>query len=549
MSAQREGTGQSEGAVNNEEAAPTLRTRPVSWIIAKLRGLLIVSPIPATRILSALMAVALTILPLGLLNYANSGAIADPAPLFEIAAIAGLVALISAVLLGRVLAPHVAAILVGALGYGFFSLSWFESSSTMSLLVVWAVSSIFGGLVLVWLVGSARWAVVTAAIAATLIAATLFGLSIFGTAERVDIAQGDVPAALAFSEVPSVRPNVYLFVLDGFARPDITTEQFAEHGHDFDLSGSIDALEDLGFIQDLEGTANYPQTILSVPSTLNAKYHHLPEAPLSGRDIWLQGQAALSGENTLVNSLRTAGYEYWHSSSVLWATSACDADIADRCIGNPGTDTETLAAVWSETPLRRVQGPDLDTVTDPTTVVADTLASRDAQPTDEPYLLFSHIISPHHPYRFNDDCSRRPDGVEGLSFVEGGAPEFRPLYSGAATCVASQLESAMAELIERDPTAIIFLQADHGSSFEVDPENNPWDEKMVRERMGIFRMTRMPDHCRSDDPAAQSLVNTVPLIVGCIAGEEPDLIESRILLSDFVTADVRDADRPLIEVR
>ena len=533
----------------NEEPAPTLRDQPASWLVARLRAVLLVAPIPGTRVLSPLITVALTTLPLGLLNYFNSEAIADPRPLLEIAAIAGLTALVLSALLGRVLAPHVAGIFVGALGYGFFSMSWLQNPSTVSLIIAWVFSSLLGGYVLLWLIGSTRWAVVTAAVVTTVISATLFGLSTFGAPEPAELAEREIPESLAFADVPEDRPNIYLFVLDGFARPDITAEQFVEHGVDFDLSESISGLEDLGFSQDLEATANYPQTILSVPSTLNAEYHHVPEAPLAGFDIWNQGRAALSGENVLVNTLRTAGYEYWHSSSVLWAAGACDAEVADRCIGDPGTDTETLEALWAETPLRWVQGADLDTVTDPTTVVADILASRETQPTNDPYLLFSHIISPHHPYRFNSDCSRRPDGSEGLSFVEGGEPQFRPLYSGAATCVASQLESAMTTLIEHDPTAIVFLQADHGSPFEADLEDNPWDEKMVRERMGIFRMIRMPDHCRSSDPAAQSLVNTVPLIVGCLNGQEPELIESRILLSDFVTANVRDADSPLIEAR
>lgn len=534
-----------------QNSAPplSLRDQPVSWVLARLRGLVGVEPIPGTRIFGLLVAVALTSLPLGLLNYFNSAAIADPAPLFEIALVASLVALISAAALGRFLAPHVAGVMVGALGYGFFSLSWLESSSTVGLVLIWVFSSLVGALVIVWLIGNARWAVAAAAISTTGIAATLFGLSLLNADEPADIAQRVVPETLAFSEVPGERPNVYLFVLDGFARPDITVEQFSEHDVDFDISESIGALERLGFVQDLDGTANYPQTILSVPSTLNAEYHHVPEQPLAGGEIWLEGRAALTGNNTLVNSLRAAGYEYWHSSSVLWAASACDVEIADRCLGNPGTDIETRDAIWSETPLRNVQGIDLDTVTDPTTVVRDILASREANPTDDPYFVFSHLISPHHPYRFNDDCSRRGDSAEGMSFTEGGEPQFRPLYAGAAACAASQLESAMTDLLEADPTAIIFLQADHGSPFETDPENNPWDDKMVRERMAIFRMTFMPDECRSSDPAAQSLINTAPLIVSCISGEEPQLIESRILLSDFVTANVRDAEVPLIESR
>ena len=54
---------------------------------------------------------------------------------------------------------------------------------------------------------------------------------------------------------------------------------------------------------------------------------------------------------------------------------------------------------------------------------------------------------------------------------------------------------------------------------------------MTRERLGIFRMTRLPDDCRSEDPVAQSLINTVPLLIGCVSGVEPDLREARVLLN------------------
>lgn len=44
-------------------------------------------------------------------------------------------------------------------------------------------------------------------------------------------------------------------------------------------------------------------------------------------------------------------------------------------------------------------------------------------------------------------------------------------------------------------------------------------------------MTRLPEQCQTDDPAAQSLINTTPLILGCLRGETPDLIDARIQLN------------------
>ncbi len=492
----------------------------------------------------------MTSLPLGLLNFFNQNTIANPAPLHRAALIAGVVALVASISLGRWLAPHVAGLIVGTFGYWFFSMSWVDTNDSAGLIYTWGLVSVISAFVLIWLIGSARWSITLAALAISAVAALLFGGPLLNTAEAQDFAVDDAaPTALAFAQLPDERPNVYLFVLDGFARPSITEQQFSSRGVEFDISAPLAELEQLGFEQDLEASVNYPQTILSVPSTLNASYPHLPEAQSSAADIWAEGRQALAGNNLLVNSLRTAGYEYWHSSSTIWEASRCREEIADRCLGDPGIDFEASRAVWDETPLRNLVSGNLDRAPDPTTVVGEILAARQSTAEDQPYFLFSHILSPHQPYRFDENCSVR-ESREGLSLSFGHAPEHRPLYAGEAVCLSNQLVTAMTDLLEADPTALIFLQADHGSAFEVDFDNHSWDEPMVEERFGIFRMTHLPDRCRSDDPAAESVINTVPVIIGCIAGEEPELIDPRILLVNWSPAvEVQESELGLIPQR
>ena len=522
-----------------------------SWLLRYFMSLGKVDEVPGTRLLSAGLAAAATSLPLGLLNFFNAGAIIDPAPLYRISVFASVIAFVVAVVLGRFVAPHIAGTLVGALGYGFFSLSWIGNAPTWILVATWFVVSLAVGCVLLWLIGNARWAVTAASVGVCIAAAVLYGLAPSGQDSISETASGrEVPEALAFAADPTDRPNVYLFVLDGFARPQITTTQFAQHGIDFDIEVQLSQLGELGFEQDLEGTANYSSTVFSVPSTLNASYHVQPGESANRGELAAYAQQTIMGDNALVNSLRSVGYEYWHSSSVIWEASSCDSRIADRCLGDPGLSHEILNAVWAETPIRNLIGVDFDGVTDPTIVVADILEARQSAPADTPYFVFSHIISPHQPYRFNADCSPVAERSTTLTF--GNAPEHRPLYDAAARCLSDQLVTAMTQLLEADPTAIIFLQADHGSVFEVDfrPDRIWQEEVMVRERMGIFRMTHLPEDCRSDAPAAQSLINTVPLIVGCIAGEEPDLIEARILLDPGGGAvELREASTSLIPAR
>ena len=468
-------------------------------------------------------------IPLALLLFNNQGSIANRQPVIEVLLGALAVSATLSVLLGRKLAPHVAASLVGAFGYGFFSLSWLPpSSGTPSLLVFWVASSIIGAAVLVWLLSNSKLVITLASVATSAVVAFLIVASM-GGGPGLETASPVVPESLAFSEELIETPNVYLFILDGFGRPDVLSEQFADLN--LDISSSIDRLGELGFRQDPAGSAAYSQSILSIPSSLNGELHHRPEAELSGLEQWEYGRPALKGDNTLVNSFRSAGYDYWHSGSGIWDASACDPGIADVCLGLDTSDQETIAAIWSLTPVRNHVGsvPFAD-FSDPPSVVASILEARQTQANDEPYIMFSHIISPHQPYRFDENCEFRNRSATGTTLELGHLPEHRPLYVNQVHCLAQQLETAMAELIEADPNALILLQADHGSAFQPAHETLAWDDAAIEERMAVFRMTRLPDRCQSDDLEAQSLVNTPELLLSCVTGNEPDWVEPRMLL-------------------
>lgn len=201
-------------------ADTSVRRGPLSWILRRFVALTSVESVPGTRLLSALFAAAGTSLPLGLLSYFNANEIADPEPLHRVAIVASFVAFVTAAALGRVIAPHVAGILVAALGYGFFSMSWLGTAPTWILISAWLLVSVIGSSVLLWLIGNSRWSISAASLVVGAAAAFLFGfpVSAQAPASEVGVVEREVPRALAFADVPEVRPNIYLFVLDGFAR-------------------------------------------------------------------------------------------------------------------------------------------------------------------------------------------------------------------------------------------------------------------------------------------------------------------------------------------
>jgi len=486
--------------------------------------------ISGTQIASPFLAAALTVLPLGLLLAQNQGRIADPNPIVVIGAIAAGIAIVATALLQIRLAPHVAGALAGAAGYIFFSMSWVGSGSTPTHLIVWFGASIGLAAVILILIGESRTTMLGATAVVSIAAVSTTGIGLAPTA-----APTTTPTALAFTGDVTTTPNIYLFVLDGLARPDVLASQFSDL--DVDIDTSIATLETFGFVLEAEATSNYAETLVSVPSTLNATLHVRPETPLTLEERWAYAQNALRGDNATVSLLTNAGYDYWHSSSGLWDNASCDASIADRCLGDGVSSFEATSAVWSTTPLRNILGKaNPDSIQDPVKLVDQILEARSEGATG-PYMLFSHVMSPHHPYRFDRNCTPIDDPSSSLNV--GSEDHHRSLYADQVTCLGKQLVSSMERLIEADPTAIIFLQADHGSAFNVDFDQRFWSDEALDERMNVFRMTRLPATCRSKDPRAQSVVNTLPIIHGCLTETEPTLVDVEMFTTNYY---------PLVEV-
>lgn len=510
-------TSQNQSQQAESDAADT----PQRSIIRRFFGR---ARIAGTTVPSLFLAAALTVLPLGLLLAQNRGRIADPQPILQIAGIAAGIAALATFLAGKLLAPHVGAAIAGSAGYIFFSMSWVGTGSTATYLTVWLGSAALLSAVVLVLIGDTKSIMLgaTAIVTVAVIATTAIGLAPTSS-------PANTPTALAFTGEVEETPNVYVFILDGFARLDILNTQMGDL--DVDLEPAINSLEALGFALEPAATSNYAETLVSVPSTLNGTLHVTPDTPLTLQERWAYAQNTLRGNNNTVSFLSEAGYDYWHSSSGLWDNAACDASIADRCLGDGVSSFETKSAVWSTTPLRNVLGqPNPDSIQDPTKVVDQILQAR-AEGATDPYFVFSHIMSPHHPYRFDRDCNPINDPSSTISI--GHDAHHRGLYADQVTCLGAQLETSMQRLLDADPSAIIFLQSDHGSAFNVDFDERSWPSDAIDERMSIFRMTRLPEHCRSTDTRAQSVVNTLPLLHGCLTGTEPALVDADMFTTNY----------------
>lgn len=477
-----------------------------------------------------LLGVALAILgPVARLAWflrANATQIADPGPVFVAMGVGAAVCTLLAVGFARASkrSPITTGAVFGAIGYLFFGASIFGSDPVQRP-VVWLVVV---AVVAVGVGDLARRKAPLAILAVLAVGASAFGLVGFAR-ERPEQVERRVSGAPAAPTGGAERtPDVWFFLTDGFGRAD-QLRRVVDH----DAAPFEAALEQRGFEVDPAATVNYPETDLSVPSMLEQR---LPVVTTDDLSKTTQIRGAVRGGNRTVDELEALGYRYVHAAPGLIDWLGCDRDVADLCV-DPGARErvrfgESARSVLDLTPLGpalRASAEKTDPVSDPEQVVEEVLDRRTSFGSD-PMFVYSHLMSPHPPYRVDASCRARSPWIGG---VAGGWPDDqRSAYADATACLERQLERAIDRIISEDPDAIVIVAGDHDPGFGLSSEPlENWTEDQLAERFAAFRAVRMPDACRSDDERASSAVNLFRVVVACLRGDEPQLVEPRAFLT------------------
>lgn len=456
-----------------------------------------------------------TALPLLLVLAQNGQRIADRWLVVRTAAFAAVIAGTLVLILQRFLDWRAAGLTVAAVGYTFFLNSWVANGNGPLFIrfLLWGCMAIFGVIVVRTLIGH------SSAVLRVVSLAVLSLTVIFGVVGQQSGSSGEVPTNLALADLePIETPNVYVLVMDGLSGVDKLKSEFPG----ISIDEPVERLESMGFSVSDISTANYARTHLSIPSLLSGEYQATNENRPDLDGEWDYAKSTLSGNNRLVQTLRGAGYEYWHAQSEVWGHANCSPIHADYCIGRTGSDPETSQALWAMTPLG--SSPTRNVPQDPTRVIDYVLANAES---DGPRLVFAHILSPHNPYKFDAECNSIWVG----SLVEGWQTSYSQMYADETECLMTMLADSMEKLLAADPDAMVLLLSDHGHSFGIAWHKEAWSDRDVDVRFSNFRLARVPDRCRTDDPRGHSLVNVSELIASCLAGREPSWQDIRLFTS------------------
>lgn len=301
-------------------------------------------------------------------------------------------------------------------------------------------------------------------------------------------------------------PNIYYIMTDSYARRDQLLNLF-----NYDNSPFLGYLKDHGFYVADQAYSNYPQTFLSLASSLWMGYPATEKSQkFSDRQMFY---SIIQGNNPVVTYLKAHGYSYLHMGSGKWAGSKCGGN-EDLCLAH---DDELKLAFYSMTPIARFKR----TYTITTAAFLEKNLDRIAQ--YQSFFLLAHIHPPHLPRTFDKNCREYGESKQ-LTLVWN---EYsKPAYLNDLRCTSQQLIRVIDKILSRDPQAIIVLHSDHGTGYSVD-WNGPidqWSREAFEERFSILMALRLPADCRQTLYPSLSPVNIFRITFACLEGRPPETL-------------------------
>jgi hypothetical protein len=339
------------------------------------------------------------------------------------------------------------------------------------------------------------------------------------------------PEPIARLPEPESRPDIYYIVLDSYARRDVMKALF-----DFDIQPFLDHLERKGFYIAKHATANYIQTRLCLPCSLNGQYLDRMVRDLNYDHTEL---ARRIGQNRVVAALQPLGYKYISFSSGFEETENPGADLYLTPSRLPFTAFQRLlistTPFGSLIPVPRVLDR-FEAIRERVLYQLDHLPDVAEDP--ESTFTFAHFMCPHPPFLFRADGEdiRERDRShyehEGMKF--NGLTDRKDVYyrgyRDQALFITRKIQRTIDRILENSKTPpIIILHADHGSAMNFDFHSLAGSDLL--ERLSILSTYYFPDRRYEKLYDSISPVNSFRVVLNTFFGAKLDLLPDKSFYS------------------
>ncbi len=346
------------------------------------------------------------------------------------------------------------------------------------------------------------------------------------------------PVPAASSSLPTSKlPDIYYIVPEDYSSPTVMKNFFQADDKEF-----LESMADRGFYYASQSASNYPKSFLSLASAMNMEYLDYLSVFKNSTDQSLV--TPLVENSKVLQFLRGLGYSFYQMGSWWFLTKY-----------NPYADWNFILerqhqvnisdfdyAVLQSTMLR----PFIDKVIPPV-VITDSDADKrrrilyqfetipDIVTLPGPKFVFIHIIAPHDPWIFDQDCKFIDNKVSSKLSDEQN-------YANQAACFNEKLENAIDQIVDQSPRPpVILIQSDEGAPFlgrKVNPADN-WkiaSNDLLKEKFPIFAFYYLPGKTPSKAGLYPSItsVNAFRVILNAYFGTKLPLLPDR----EYIFADI-----------
>ncbi len=309
--------------------------------------------------------------------------------------------------------------------------------------------------------------------------------------------------------------NVYFIILDQYARKDILQNIL-----NFDNTAFLNQLKKRDFFVSVNSHSNYNRTGLTLSTSFNMNYY----TEVNTYNNYLITQNSKSHSIFKDNS-----YDFIFVESGGNSEIACSGK-ENYCIksGNFGDDVALFIKMTPIWRLMRTQYFNIYRYFESLYVLTDLdhaieMAILKYKDIDKKYFLFAHILSPHEPQRFNEDCSKYL-----VLNPELGHPSSSQ-YLTDLPCLNEQVIKTIDYILENDQTdPIILLQSDHGISHEM--QGIIASDKLIR--LKNLMTFKLPNNCKKYYYDTISPVNNMHLVFSCLTDKKPNFVKDKYFFTN-----------------
>lgn len=325
-----------------------------------------------------------------------------------------------------------------------------------------------------------------------------------------------------------IYPNIYYIILDGYARADILKEIY-----NYDNTELLDYLIQKGFYIAEKSSSNYVRTYLSIPSSLNFKYHDDLVEQIGLESDNFAPLQYITRYNRVSRFLRRHDYVFIAFSSGYSQTEIRNADFYITC---GWFLDEFQNMIINITPIPEVLNRLLNSqyILHRKRIIYIFERLVDLSEFKGRIFVFAHILAPHPPFVFGKqgekvNSKRQFTFADGNHLVKPGGlskNEYIENYRNQIIFINKKIKATVEGIFENSvrPTVII-LQSDHGPSSMLDWEDI--DNTNLKETFSILNAYYLPQNGYLDLYNEITPVNSFRVIFNKYFGTDFELLPDK----------------------